>query len=212
MESDFCSAAWQDLTVAVVGMGLIGGSYAKALRKLGVKKIIGIDFNESVLRRALSKNIIDIAITRPEEILKEAQVVISSVYPNAVIEFVKEAVPYLNKKVLLTDATGIKGTLPEDVQALLTDEMEFLAGHPMAGRQGSGLEMSQSEIFLKSNYIIVQASHNSQAAIAWLEKFAMAIGCGKTVVLDAKEHDRIIAYTSNLPHILAVALINSASY
>lgn len=212
MESGFRSTDWQQLTFAVVGMGLIGGSYAKALRRLGVKKIIGVDTDGEVLRQAQEQALIDEAVLKAGTELKAADVVICSVYPAATLGFVKSAVPFLKSDVLITDATGIKGSLPEDVQRLLTGRMEFIAGHPMAGRQGSGLGMSQAEIFDGANYIVVPAAFNSSEAIAWLSGFAYAIGCGQVVRVDAAEHDRIIAYTSNLPHALAVALINSASY
>ena len=205
MESGFRSTDWQQLTFAVVGMGLIGGSYAKALRRLGVKKIIGVDTDGKVLRQAQEQAVIDEALCGAGPGLQAADVVICSVYPASTLDFVKSA-------VLITDATGIKGSLPEDVQRLLTGRMEFIAGHPMAGRQGSGLGMSQAEIFDGANYIVVPAAFNSSGAIEWLSSFAGAIGCGQVVQVDAVEHDRIIAYTSNLPHALAVALINSASY
>ena len=212
MESGFRSTDWQQLTFAVVGMGLIGGSYAKALRRLGVKKIIGVDTDGKVLRQAQEQAVIDEALCGAGPGLQAADVVICSVYPAATLDFVKSAVPFLQSDVLITDATGIKGSLPEDVQRLLTGRMEFIAGHPMAGRQGSGLGMSQAEIFDGANYIVVPAAFNSSGAIEWLSSFAGAIGCGQVVQVDAVEHDRIIAYTSNLPHALAVALINSASY
>lgn len=212
MESGFRSTDWQQLTFAVVGMGLIGGSYAKALRRLGVKKIIGVDNDGEVLRQAQEQALIDEAVLKAGAELKAADVVICSVYPAATLGFVKSAVSFLKSDVLITDATGIKGSLPEDVQRLLIGRMEFIAGHPMAGRQGSGLGMSQAEIFDGANYIVVPAAFNSSEAIAWLSSFAYAIGCGQVVRVDAAEHDRIIAYTSNLPHALAVALINSASY
>ena len=212
MESGFRSTDWQQLTFAVVGMGLIGGSYAKALRRLGVKKIIGVDTDGKVLRQAQEQAVIDEALCGAGPGLQAADVVICSVYPAATLDFVKSAVPFLQSDVLITDATGIKGSLPEDVQRLLTGRMEFIAGHPMAGRQGSGLGMSQAEIFDGANYIVVPAAFNSSGAIEWVSSFAGAIGCGQVVQVDAVEHDRIIAYTSNLPHALAVALINSASY
>ena len=202
MESGFRSTDWQQLTFAVVGMGLIGGSYAKALRRLGVKKIIGVDTDGKVLRQAQEQAVIDEALCGAGPGLQAA----------ATLDFVKSAVPFLQSDVLITDATGIKGSLPEDVQRLLTGRMEFIAGHPMAGRQGSGFGMSQAEIFDGANYIVVPAAFNSSGAIEWVSSFAGAIGCGQVVQVDAVEHDRIIAYTSNLPHALAVALINSASY
>lgn len=212
MESGFKSRQWHQLTFAVVGMGLIGGSYAKALRRLGVKKIIGIDTADAVLEQAKAQGLIDVGLLQAEPALAEADVVICSVYPADTLGFVQDAVPFLKSDVLITDATGIKGSLPEDVQQLLTGRMEFIAGHPMAGRQGSGLNMSKAEIFDGANYIVVPAAFNSSAAVEWLREFALAIGCGQVVEVGPQEHDRIIAYTSNLPHALAVALINSASY
>lgn len=212
MESGFRSTDWQKLTFAVVGMGLIGGSYAKALRRLGAKKIIGVDKDESVLRQAKEQLLIDTGILAASSELAEADVVICSIYPVATLNFVKSAVPFLKNNVLITDATGVKRSLPEDVQRLLTGDMEFIAGHPMAGRQGSGIAMSGAEIFDGANYIVVPAEFNSREAIDWLKAFAMALGCGQSAEVTACEHDRIIAYTSNLPHALAVALINSASY
>ena len=203
MESGFRSTDWQQLTFAVVGMGLIGGSYAKALRRLGVKKIIGVDTDGKVLRQAQEQAVIDEALCGAGPGLQAADVVICSVYPAATLDFVKSAVPFLQSDVLITDATGIKGSLPEDVQRL---------GYPMADSQVSGCGMSQAEIFDGANYIVVPAAFNSSGAIEWVSSFAGAIGCGQVVQVDAVEHDRIIAYTSNLPHALAVALINSASY
>lgn len=212
MASGFRSMVWQELTFAIVGMGLIGGSYAKALRRLGVQRIIGVDTDGAVLQQAQAQGIIDRGLVAAGAELAAADIVICSVYPAATRGFVASAVPFLKEDVLITDATGVKGTLPEDVQRLLTGGQEFIAGHPMAGRQGSGLGMSQAEIFDGANYIVVPAAFNSPAAIEWLQAFARALGCGQVVSVAAAEHDKIIAYTSNLPHALAVALINSASY
>jgi prephenate dehydrogenase len=144
--------------------------------------------------------------------LSQADVIICCVYPGAILDFVRKNAQHFQPGTLFTDATGIKGQLPEQVQALLPPACEFLAGHPMAGRQGSGLGMAAAEIFDGANYIIVPAAHNTAPAIAWLEKFAKALGCKCTVKLTAAEHDSIIAYTSDLPHILAVSLVNSASF
>ena len=90
--------------------------------------------------------------------------------------------------------------------------MEFISGHPMAGRQSSGLGMADAAIFHNANYIIVPEKGNSEAAIVWLETFAKALGCKSTVRVTPEEHDRTIAFTSNLPHVTAVALMDSASY
>jgi len=212
LTADFRNSKLEDLTFAIVGMGLIGGSYAKALRRLKVKKILGLDISHGILKACLNSNMIDEMVEEDGSSLRQADVIICCVYPGAIVDFVRANGANFRPGMLLTDATGIKGGLPEKVQALLPAGCEFISGHPMAGRQGSGLGMAAAEIFDGANYIIVPAPHNTPAAVAWLEHFAMALGCRRTVQVEAQEHDKIIAYTSNLPHTLAVSLVNSASY
>lgn len=201
----------KDIVFCILGMGLIGGSYAKALRRLGVKKIIGVDFNQKILEQAVAEGIIDIPVCEPNPALAEADVIICAVYPGAILKFVEQNVAYFNSRVLLTDAAGIKGDLPEKIDALLGDEMDFVSGHPMAGREGSGLSRSAAEIFDGANYIVVPRPVNNRENIEWLKAFAAALGCSKVTEVSPKKHDKIIAYTSNLPHVLAVALMNSGS-
>ncbi len=202
----------RDLTFAIVGLGLIGGSYAKALRNLKVRKILGMDISHGIARACLNANMIDEVIETDGSNLKEADVIICSVYPEAIVGFVRQNVQNFAEGMLMTDATGVKGTMPQDIQALLPESCEFISGHPMAGRQGSGLGMSDAAIFNNSNYIIVPTEKNSPEAVRWLEEFAKALGCARSVKVSMEDHDKIIAYTSDLPHITAVALVNSASY
>ena len=202
----------RDLTFAIVGLGLIGGSYAKALRNLKVRKILGMDISHGIAQACLNANMIDEVIEADGSNLKEADVIICSVYPEAIVGFVRQNVQNFAEGMLMTDATGVKGTMPQDIQALLPESCEFISGHPMAGRQGSGLGMSDAAIFNNSNYIIVPTEKNSPEAVRWLEEFAKALGCARSVKVSTEDHDKIIAYTSDLPHITAVALVNSASY
>lgn len=202
----------RDLTFAIVGLGLIGGSYAKALRNLKVRKILGMDISHGIARACLNANMIDEVIEADGSNLKEADVIICSVYPEAIVGFVRQNVQNFAEGMLMTDATGVKGTMPNDIQALLPESCEFISGHPMAGRQGSGLGMSDAAIFNNSNYIIVPTEKNTPEAVRWLEEFAKALGCARSVKVSTEDHDKIIAYTSDLPHITAVALVNSASY
>ena len=202
----------QDLTFAIVGLGLIGGSYAKALRNLRVKKILGMDISQGIARACLNANMIDEVVEADGSNLQEADVIICSVYPEAMVGFVKQNVQNFTEGMLMTDATGVKGTMPRKIQELLPEGCEFISGHPMAGRQGSGLGMSDAAIFNNSNYIIVPTERNTPEAVSWLEEFAKALGCARSVKVSTEDHDKIIAYTSDLPHITAVALVNSASY
>ena len=202
----------RDLTFAIVGLGLIGGSYAKALRNLKVRKILGMDISHGIARACLNANMIDEIVEADGSNLKEADVIICSVYPEAIVSFVQQNVQNFAEGMLMTDATGVKGTMPHEIQALLPEGCEFISGHPMAGRQGSGLGMSDAAIFDNSNYIIVPTEKNTPEAVSWLEEFAKALGCARSVKVSMEDHDKIIAYTSDLPHITAVALVNSASY
>ena len=202
----------QDLIFAIVGLGLIGGSYAKALRNLRVRKILGMDISHGIARACLNANMIDEVVAEDGRNLKEADVIICSVYPEAVMSFVRQNVQNFSEGMLMTDATGVKGTMPREIQELLPEGCEFISGHPMAGRQGSGLGMSDAAIFNNSNYIIVPTEKNTPEAVSWLEEFAKALGCARSVKVSMEDHDKIIAYTSDLPHITAVALVNSASY
>ena len=129
----------RDLTFAIVGLGLIGGSYAKALRNIKVRKILGMDISHGIARACLNANMIDEVIEADGSNLKEADVIICSVYPEAIVGFVRQNVQNFAEGMLMTDATGVKGTMPHDIQALLPESCEFISGHPMAGRQGSGL-------------------------------------------------------------------------
>ncbi len=202
----------RDLTFAIVGLGLIGGSYAKALRNLKVRKILGMDISHGIARACLNANMIDEVVEEDGSNLKEADIIICSVYPEAVMGFVRQNVQNFAEGMLMTDATGVKGTMPREIQELLPEGCEFISGHPMAGRQGSGLGMSDAAIFNNSNYIIVPTEKNTPEAVSWLEDFAKALGCARSVKVSMEDHDKIIAYTSDLPHITAVALVNSASY
>ena len=202
----------RELTFAIVGLGLIGGSYAKALRNLKVRKILGMDISHGIARACLNANMIDEVVEEDGGNLKEADVIICSVYPEAVMGFVRQNLQNFAEGMLMTDATGVKGTMPRAIQELLPESCEFISGHPMAGRQGSGLGMSDAAIFKNSNYIIVPTEKNTPEAVNWLEEFAKALGCARSVKVSMEDHDKIIAYTSDLPHITAVALVNSASY
>ncbi len=212
MQAGFRSTEWKDLSFAIVGLGLIGGSYAKALRQLGARQIIGVERDEAALSMARELKIIDVGMTCADERLAQADVLICAIYPEAIAGFIRDNVRLLKRDVLITDVAGIKNNMIREVQSFLLPEMEFISGHPMAGRQSSGLAMADAAIFRNANYIIVPEEGNSEAAISWLEQFAKALGCRHTVRVTPEEHDRTIAFTSNLPHVTAVALIDSSSY
>lgn len=201
----------QDLTFAIIGLGLIGGSYAKALKNLKVKNVIGLDRNKVVTLMALDEGYIDEGCLDSLEPLRQADVIIATLYPANLVEFVREHVQYFKQDVLFTDVTGVKSNLLEQVDALLGAGRDFVSGHPMAGREGKGYGQSAAEIFNGANYIVIKREVNQPEHVQWLKDFALTLGCKHVVEITAEEHDKIIAYTSDLPHVLALSLVNSAS-
>lgn len=203
---------WNRMSVAIVGLGLMGGSYAKAFRRLGVQQIIGVERNPEVLVEAQRMGVIDLPLEAPDATLRLADIIILAVYPEAMVNVAKTMLPYLKENAIITDISGIKNNMIDEIQAMLPETMEFISGHPMAGRQASGLAMSDDNIFRNANYIIVPTEKNTPQGIAWLETMARHLGCRYTVRVTPEEHDRTIAFTSNLPHITAVCLMDSESF
>lgn len=198
-----------NFNICIVGLGLIGSSYGRALKKINVKNIIGLDINEDILRIAKEKKIVDETFTSPKEALKEADIVILAIYPELTKKFVVENMPYFKEGAIVTDSAGIKGNIIDEIEKVLRDDIDFIGGHPMAGREGSGIENGSEEIFNGANYLITPTGKNKEENLRIIENLAKSIGCKNIVRISPSEHDKIIAYTSHLPHILAVALINS---
>lgn len=205
-ESDFTN-----LTVGVVGLGLIGGSYAKGLRKLGVKHIIGVDADDNTLHRAIAEKAVDEAFISATMFLKKAELIIFCLPANQMIKFIEENVACFHPQAILTDVAGIKGKTAEKIDELLGPDMDFVPGHPMAGREGSGFLQSDAAIFKKANYILVPQPTNKPEHVELIRRLAFALGCIHVIDVTPEEHDQLIAYTSSLPHVIATALVNSKS-
>lgn len=201
----------QDTVVAIIGLGLIGGSYAKALKAQKVKRVIGSDRNHIVSLMAKDEGYVDELADDKPELLREADVIVCCMYPSAFVPFVKDNRQYFKPDVLLTDVMGIKGSIPDQIDALLGPDMDFVPTHPMAGREGKGYSQSTSQIFQGANFILIKRANNKSEHEEWLRNMAYELGCARVVELTVQEHDSIIAYTSDLPHVLAVSLINSDS-
>lgn len=198
-----------DFNIAIVGLGLIGGSYAMALRELKPRQICGIDIDESALEEALKIGVIDKGCKNGEIILKEADLVIIALYPRETIEFVKDNINNFKKDALITDTCGVKIGVVEKINSFLPQDLEFIGGHPMAGKETKGLQGASKDIFKDANYIITPSVRNREENIQLVEKMAKAIGFKNVVSITPEEHDRIISFTSQLPHVIAVSLMNS---
>lgn len=197
------------LNIVIVGLGLIGGSYAMALRELSPRQICAIDMDERVLDKALKMGVIDKGCKNGSGLLEEADLVIVALYPEETVEFIKDNVSSFKKGVVITDTCGIKIGVVEKINSFLPQDLDFIGGHPMAGKESKGLQAASKDIFKNANYIITPTERNKKENIKLVEKMARAIGCKNVVCVTSEEHDKIISFTSQLPHVIAVSLMNS---
>lgn len=193
--------------IVVVGLGLIGGSVAKALKLNTDHMVLGVDTQEDTLLDACSCGAID-GKASPED-LRTADVVYLCIYPESALEFAKENGPALKEGCILTDACGIKGEICQGMERLRgTGKYVFVAGHPMAGKELSGFAASDAGIFVGASYLIAPCGA-PEWAVDEVASLAKSMGFGRVVMTTPEQHDREIAFTSQLPHVLACSYVMS---
>lgn len=197
------------MNIAIVGLGVIGGSFAQALLEKSDHTVFGVDRNPDTIQKALCRGMIREGSVDPEAVLPRADLTILAVYPKDVPAFLREHGSCLRPGTVLTDVSGIKGPLCRELDDLLAPGVDFVLGHPMAGREKEGIDFASAEVFLGANYLIVPRPGNREESIRLVEDLVRELGFGRIRRISPEEHDRMIGFTSQLPHVLAVALINS---
>ena len=197
----------KDLNYLVVGLGLMGGSVAKALSLKGYK-VYGYDTNLSSIEFGYQNGIIKNNIVS-EELIKNADVIILGLYPSIIVSWIKEHKHLFKQNVLITDLTGIKTNIVNPIQKELIGIGEFISLHPMCGKETSGVEHSNIEMFRVANLIIVPTESNSKESIDFARDFGENLEFNNIEILSIDEHDKMISFLSQLPHVIAVALMNS---
>lgn len=198
------------MNIAVVGLGLIGGSMCKSLKKHSFHRILGIDTNKETIRKALEQNVIDDEIT--SERLGEANLTVISLYPEEICRFVKDNADKFKKGSIVIDTCGVKKAVVEACTPVLEKKgVIFVGVHPMAGREFSGFDYSTDNLFDGASFIITPTENTPQIAVDLLSTLAGSIGFGKAVVATPEKHDQVIAYTSQLAHVVSNAYVKSPS-
>ena len=193
--------------VLIVGLGLIGGSYARALTGQGYR-VTAIDKSESSIRYALHERIIAAGSTEVDAaMVGEADIVVFALYPHVFIDWVREHQHLFKSGALLTDVTGVKASVVYEVQELLREDVEYIAAHPMAGREVYGVENSDRRIFYGANYIVVPTERNTAPAVELCRDLGEVLGFARISVLSPEEHDEMIGFVSQLTHCIAVSLM-----
>ncbi len=196
------------MNIAVVGLGLIGGSFCKALKKNTFHRILGIDTNKETIEKALACGAIDEEITTDR--LSEANLTIICLYPEAIVNFVKENAANFKKGSIVIDSCGVKEYVVNECTPVLNDYgVIFVGTHPMAGREFSGFDYSTENLFEGASFIITPTDETPQIAVDLLQTLAGSISFGKAVVSTPQKHDEVIAYTSQLAHIVSNAYVKS---
>ena len=194
--------------ILIVGLGLMGGSYARGFKKLGFT-VTAITRSQSSIDYALENGIIDRGSCTPDPaLIGEADLIVFALYPHVFIDWIAENQAAMKPGVLLTDVTGVKGSVVERVQELLRPDVEFIAAHPMAGREVYGVENSDDAIFRGANYIVTPTAKNTQAAIEDCLEIGRLLGFAHVSVLSPEKHDEMIGFVSQLTHCIAVTLMD----
>ena len=193
--------------ILIVGLGLLGGSYARALKRFGFH-ISAINKDQSSIDYAIGEGIIDAGSTDlDEKLIGEADLVIFALYPHIFLEWIENNQHLLKSGCLITDVTGVKGSVVYKVQQMLREDVEFIGAHPMAGREVSGVENSTDQMFVGANYIVTPTDKNTPEAIQTCKELGRLLGFANVSVLSPEEHDEMIGFLSQLTHCIAITLM-----
>ncbi len=197
----------KETNILIVGLGLIGGSYAAALSAQGYH-VSAITKDPSTIAYGHEKGLIDKGSTRIDpSIIGDADLVIFSLYPKLLVSWIEENQKYFKKGALITDVTGVKSSVVPKIQSILREDLEFIGCHPMAGREVAGVQNSDPSIFKGANFIITPTEKNTPEAIKTCEQLAELLGFERISQLSIEEHDEMIGFLSQLTHIIAVSLM-----
>ena len=193
--------------ILIVGLGLLGGSYAKVLKRFGFH-ISAITLDQSSIDYAIKENIIDEGSTELDErMIGEADLVIFALYPHVFVEWIEKNQRLLKSGALITDVTGVKRSIVYQIQDMLRPDVEFVAAHPMAGREVSGVENSTDRMFIGANYIVTPTEKNTPEAIQTCIELGRLLGFSNVTTLSPEEHDEMIGFLSQLTHCIAITLM-----
>lgn len=206
-------------TIGFVGLGLMGGSFAKAIQKaLPSHRLLAYDKNPDTLEKAKKQGLIAEGFSsQPELMLIHCDLVYINLYPGMVADFIIEHEKDFKSAAIISDISGVKTKIAEKLSCLSRKDIAIVLGHPMAGSEKEGFDHANESIFLGRNYIFIEDVPYAEAnpalhkkATEQLKELALAIGFSRTIETNAKVHDHKIAFTSQLCHVIASALVQSA--
>ena len=198
----------KDKKILIVGLGLIGGSYAQGLKRAGFE-VGTVTRSRKTVDYALENGIIDSGTTEvTPDYVGQFDILVFALYPHIFLDWLARWQDCIKPGALLTDVTGVKGAVVYKVQEMLRPDLEFIGAHPMAGREVGGVEHADCRIFEGANYIVTPTKANTPEAVAACEELGRTLGFARISTLSPELHDEMIGFLSQLTHCIAVALMN----
>ena len=195
------------MRILIVGLGLIGGSYALKLREQG-HVVYGVDKNFETLRYARENNIVDDLSLDMEDFIDNVDILVIGLYPKDIIPFIEKKRHLFKEHLLITDICGIKSEIAYQAVSL-SKPATFIPSHPMAGREKVGIQFANKDIFKDANFLITPVEEYEDHKMNMLKQMAYDLGFKNISLITPEHHDAMIAYTSQLTHAIAVSLVNS---
>ena len=197
------------MNITIVGLGVIGGSFAMAFKEAGFEDVYAVDLNKESIQKAKNMGIIKDGSDNAKQFLEIADLVIICIYPRIIKDFMMENRNNFKDGAIVTDVAGIKGTLIKQLDDIIPDNIDFIFGHPMAGRENKGIDHATAECYKCANYLLIDTERNDDDNVLLLQAIIYKLGFKRIIRISSGFHDQIIAFTSHLPHVMAVSLINS---
>lgn len=195
-----------DFKIAIIGLGIIGGSMAYALKGFHSAKICGCDTDPKTRQKALENGAVDEVFETPGNAIRNADLVILCTYPEVTLKIIKENLSVFKKGVVITDVCGVKTKLAQQIEAVIPEFCEYVGSHPMAGKETHGFDSAAPELFGMCGFIITPGKTSTDYGVCLIKDMAKYIGATRIAKATPEEHDSVIAYTSDLMHVSAAAL------
>ncbi|MBE5932094.1 MAG: prephenate dehydrogenase [Lachnospiraceae bacterium] len=196
------------MTVGIVGLGLIGGSFAKAYSEHDEHRVYAYDINEQVMNDAYHMKIMEDELN--ESSIPSCDLILLALYPQASIDYLKANAKFISSHTMVIDCCGVKEYVCKECYPIAKEYgFTFVGGHPMAGRHFSGLEYSMKTMYNGASMVLVPEDLADEATIAKAKKLLSPIKFGKFTICDARRHDAMIAFTSQMAHVVSNAYVKS---
>lgn len=197
--------------ITILGVGLLGASFALALKKNRLcGTITGYGRNRGNLQRAKEREIIDSFESDPAAACRDADLIMLSTPVGSFLELIKTIAPALKKGAVLSDVGSVKGKLVREIEKIMPENVHYIGGHPIAGSDRSGIDSANAELFRGAKYIVTPTENSDPAALEKIKDLWKSLG-SDILTLSPGEHDRIFASISHLPHLVAYALVNTVA-